>query len=237
MHSAKPRLAIDAGDWLGSASRATGLLVMCALTAGAVTAQDAPRTAYPREFTGIWTNANLTPVARPRGEERLVVSEEEAIQIASSSGVLGFARDESNYVDRIDPNAPAPAKGASDFGVKGYNSFWLATGDSLARVKGTYRSSNIVDPPNGTALPCRGTHRPRQGVGPARWRWRRRAAPRPRRGGPGPPRRRTRSPPRPSRRAAPATYVRRSGRWRGGRSCPAGPGRRGSPSPPPWWRR
>jgi hypothetical protein len=149
MHSAKPRLGIDAGYWLGSAGRGAGLIVMCALTSGAVTAQDAPRTAYPREFTGNWTNAKLTPVARPRGEERLVVSEEEAIQIASSSGVLGFARDESNYVDRIDPNAPAPAKGASDFGVKGYNSFWLATGDSLARVKGTYRTSNIVDPPNG----------------------------------------------------------------------------------------
>ncbi len=46
-------------------------------------------------------------------------------------------------------NLGAPEKGGSDFGAKGYNSFWLSTGDNLARVKGEYRTSNIVDPPNG----------------------------------------------------------------------------------------
>lgn len=124
-------------------------LIASLLLSGIAAAQEAPRTSHPKDFTGTWTNANLTPVNRPRGESRLEVSPEEARRIATTSGVLGFARDESNYVDRIDPNAPAPAKGASDFGVKGYNSFWLATGDSLARVKGTYRTSNVVDPPNG----------------------------------------------------------------------------------------
>ncbi len=125
------------------------LLFAAGVLAGAALAQDAPRTSHPRDFTGIWTNANLTPVNRPRGETRLEVSPEEARRIATASGVLGFAREESNYADRIDPNAPAPPKGSSDFGVKGYNSFWLATGDSLAQVKGTYRTSNVVDPPNG----------------------------------------------------------------------------------------
>ncbi|MDP3739292.1 MAG: hypothetical protein Q8R02_18015 [Hyphomonadaceae bacterium] len=128
---------------------AGALLVAAGIFASAALAQDAPRTSYPRDFTGVWTNANLTPVSRPRGVDRLEVSPEEARRMAATSGVLGFAREESNYVDRIDPNAPAPPKGSSDFGVKGYNSFWLATGDSLARVKGTYRTSNIIDPPNG----------------------------------------------------------------------------------------
>jgi hypothetical protein len=126
-----------------------GLILGAVWLAGVAAAQDAPRTAYPKDFTGIWTNANLTPVSRPAGTANLEVSPEEAHRIATTSGVLGFPRDESNYVDRIDPNLPAPAKGGSDFGVKGYNSFWLATGDSLARVKGTYRTSNVVDPPNG----------------------------------------------------------------------------------------
>ncbi len=40
-------------------------------------------------------------------------------------------------------------RAAADFGAKGYNSFWLSTGDSLARVRGEYRTSNIVDPPDG----------------------------------------------------------------------------------------
>jgi hypothetical protein len=124
-------------------------LVVALLLGGVATAQEAPRTSHPKDFTGVWTNANLTPVMRPRGETRLMVTEDEARRIAGTSGVLGFARDESNYVDRIDPNAPAPAKGATDFGVKGYNSFWLATGDSLAKVKGTYRTSNVIDPPTG----------------------------------------------------------------------------------------
>jgi hypothetical protein len=142
MRNGEPKFAALAG-------LVAGLLAATALLASPASAQDAPRTSHPKDFTGIWTNANLTPVSRPRGETRLAVPEEEARRIAATSGVLGFARDESNYVDRIDPNAPAPAKGGADFGVKGYNSFWLATGDSLARVKGEYRTSNIVDPPNG----------------------------------------------------------------------------------------
>ncbi len=127
---------------------AVGLLVTGVLPNAAM-AQDAPRTSYAREFTGIWTNANLTPVSRPRGVDKLEVSPDEARRIAAASTILGFERDPADYVDRVDPGAPAPKKGSQDFGVKGYNSFWLATGDSLARVKGTYRTSNIVDPPNG----------------------------------------------------------------------------------------
>lgn len=145
MRSNEAGFAVNAGGVVFGL--ATGLLA--ALLASSASAQGAPRTSHPKEFTGVWTNANLTPVTRPRGVDRLEVSLEEARRMADTSGVLGFARDESNYADRIDPNAPAPPKGSSDFGVKGYNSFWLATGDSLARVKGTYRTSNIVDPPNG----------------------------------------------------------------------------------------
>jgi hypothetical protein len=119
------------------------------MLAGAAQAQDAPQTSHPKDFTGVWSNANLTPPTRPRGVGKLEVSPEEAREMAKGSTILGFQRDPNDYKDRIDPNAPAPTKGSSDFGLKGYNSFWLATGDSLARVKGAYRTSNIVDPPNG----------------------------------------------------------------------------------------
>jgi hypothetical protein len=108
-----------------------------------------PQASHPRDLTGVWTNANLTPPTRPRGVDKLVVTPEEARKMAQTSTILGFARDPNDYVDRVDPNAPAPPKGSIDFGLKGYNSFWLATGDSLARVKGEYRTSNVVDPPNG----------------------------------------------------------------------------------------
>jgi hypothetical protein len=112
-------------------------------------AQAAPRTPDGHsDLSGIWTNANLTPVQRPRGQT-LVVSEAEARQISAAGTIVGVPRSQAGLVDKIDPNAGAPAKGGSDFGSKGYNSFWLSTGDNLARVKGEYRTSNIVDPPNG----------------------------------------------------------------------------------------
>jgi hypothetical protein len=101
------------------------------------------------DLSGIWTNANLTPVSRPRGQTRLVVGEEEAKKIAATTPIAGVPRSEAGLEDRIDPNLGAPEKGGSDFGAKGYNSFWLSTGDSLAKVKGEYRTSNIVDPPSG----------------------------------------------------------------------------------------
>ena len=128
---------------------AIGVFLALGFCPVAAMAQETPQTTHPRDFTGIWTNANLTPVSRPRGVEKLEASPEEARRMAESAPVLGFARNEADFSDQIDPNAPAPEKGSADFGVKGYNSFWLSTGDSLALVKGTYRTSNVVDPSNG----------------------------------------------------------------------------------------
>jgi hypothetical protein len=149
MRTSKGKAAVGAvhGNCVGVA--ASFLLAIASFAGAPALAQDAPRTSYPKDFTGIWTNANLTPVSRPRGVEKLEITSEEARRMAATSTILGFERDPEDYVDRVDPDAPPPAKGAADFGLKGYNSFWLATGDSLALVKGTYRTSNIVDPPNG----------------------------------------------------------------------------------------
>lgn len=119
-------------------------------------AQQAPASApAPRnsdghsDLTGIWTNANLTPVSRPRGQTKLVVTPDEAKTIAANTPIAGVPRSQAGLEDKIDPNLGAPEKGGSDFGAKGYNSFWLSTGDNLALVKGEYRTSNIVDPPSG----------------------------------------------------------------------------------------
>jgi hypothetical protein len=148
MWTMRGRLAVTTARRTG-VGLAAGLLMAIGVLANAAVAQDLPSTSHPKDFTGVWTNANLTPPTRPRGVDKLVVSPEEAKRMAATSSILGFARDQADYVDRVDPNAPAPAKGSSDFGLKGYNSFWLSTCDSLARVKGSYRTSNIVDPPNG----------------------------------------------------------------------------------------
>ena len=125
-------------------------LVSTAIAVCTPATAQAPRTPDGHsDLTGVWTNASLTPVQRPRGQSKLVVTEEEAKKISANTSIAGVARSEAGLVDRIDPNQGAPEKGGDDFGTKGYNSFWLSTGDNLARVKGEYRTSNIVDPPNG----------------------------------------------------------------------------------------
>jgi len=124
-----------------------------ALLAGLPASAETPP-AYSRDFTGIWTNASLTPLARAQGVRSLVVSEEEARRIADGTAIAGVAPDSSFTANFSDPNAPAPEKGGSDFGVRGYDAFWVTPGEMLAKVKGEYRTSNIVDPPSGQ-LPYR----------------------------------------------------------------------------------
>ena len=102
------------------------------------------------EFSGVWSNASLTQLTRDRGVDKLVVTEDEAQEIIAARG--GLRADKTwNKAQYSNPEAGAPEKGDDDFGVKGYDSFWLASGDTFARVKGELRSSYIVDPPSGQA--------------------------------------------------------------------------------------
>ncbi|MBT3531682.1 MAG: hypothetical protein HOF74_00305 [Gammaproteobacteria bacterium] len=108
-------------------------------------AQDASRP----DLTGIWTNASLTGLSRPRGVEDLIVSPEVAQEIAANTSIAGIAPgdfDESAPTNAADG---APPAGSIDFGLRGYNSFWTDPGTVLAMVKGEFRTSYIVDPPNG----------------------------------------------------------------------------------------
>jgi hypothetical protein len=110
--------------------------------------------AFSRDLTGIWTNASLTPLTRARGVESLTVSEEEARRMAAGTAIAGVAPDESFTSNYSDPNAGPPEKGGQDFGLRGYDAFWVTPGEMLGKVRGEYRTSNIVDPPSGQ-LPYR----------------------------------------------------------------------------------
>jgi hypothetical protein len=100
-----------------------------------------PRTTFgDPNLEGIWTNATVTPVERPDWMPKATLTAEEARQEARSAE-FGERGNEPT-----DPDAGAPEKGDD---VGGYNSFWIDAGTKVAQVNGEYRTSIVVDPPNG----------------------------------------------------------------------------------------
>jgi hypothetical protein len=100
------------------------------------------------ELNGVWTNASLTGLTRPRGVEKLAVTPEEAQQIAANTSIAGLPAGEVDDPSAREPGAPPPA-GSLDFGLRGYNDFWIDPGSTLALVKGEFRTSYIINPENG----------------------------------------------------------------------------------------
>ena len=101
------------------------------------------------DLTGFWTHASLTPLARAPANKTLVVNEEEAKRIAAAVPMAGVTEEGFKGATYSDPNKGAPPKGAKDFGVQGYDSFWMDPGARLALVKGEWRTSYVVEPASG----------------------------------------------------------------------------------------
>ncbi len=121
------------------------VLAAMALCGSLAQAQDAGRP----DLEGIWTNASRTPLTRPQGVELPAVGAEEAAQIVADMAIAGISAENIEAGPAIDPETGAPPAGAQDFGLRGYNLFWVDPGSTLARVKGEYRTSLIIDPPDG----------------------------------------------------------------------------------------
>jgi hypothetical protein len=108
-----------------------------------------PRTPDGRpDLQGTWSNGTITPLERPDGAS-LVMSKDEVARLEK-----GMADRVKRLDEPSDPNRPAPPKGGDGStgaagNVGGYNNFWLEPGDRVAIVNGEWRSSLIVDPPNG----------------------------------------------------------------------------------------
>ncbi len=94
------------------------------------------------DLSGVWSNASVTKLTRLPGTKSLVIGEAEAKALgASNPMVKGLDAD----AERTNPNEGAPAVGNPG----GYNSFWLDPGRTLGQVKGEFRTSWIVDAPDG----------------------------------------------------------------------------------------
>ena len=99
------------------------------------------------DLQGTWTNGTITPLERPDGS-RVTLTKDEVDRL------------EKGVEDRAKPRRAERSEqaGAAEGGdgstgaagnVGGYNNFWLDPGDRVAVVNGEWRSSLIVDPPDG----------------------------------------------------------------------------------------
>jgi len=95
------------------------------------------------DLQGVWSNASITTLTRPRGVTKLVFSPAEADAFIKADPLL---RHMSQDAAPTDPGAAAPSAGGNP---GGYNAFWLDPGGSLGLVKGQFRTSWIVEPTDG----------------------------------------------------------------------------------------
>ena len=113
--------------------------------------QAIPRTPDGKpDLQGIWDYATITPLERPASVTDLAMSE--AAATALEKGV-------ADRIERLarpsDPNRGAPPVGGQlsartgETGVGGYNNFYIDSGDVVAKIDGVYRTSLVVDPPDG----------------------------------------------------------------------------------------
>ncbi len=106
------------------------------------------------DLQGFWSNSTATPLERDsKFGNRRAYSDKEAKQISDAA----FARVAADAVP-TDPNAPPPeAKALPPVG--NYNLFWTDRGMYVTEIDGEYRTSMIIDPPNGRLPPKTKTYR------------------------------------------------------------------------------
>jgi hypothetical protein len=128
------------------------------------------------DISGYWSNASLTPIARPRDlGDKLVYTEAE---VKAIEGQVEIEAAEANQP--TDPDAPAefrhessvtrPEFQAAGGAVGGYNYFWLDPGAHVMRVGGEPRTSILTTlngqfPARKDGAPSRGFARRPAGVG------------------------------------------------------------------------
>ena len=119
------------------------LSVLPAAPAAAQTSNAVPRTpdGHP-DLQGIWTNATITPLERPKNlaGKATLTDEEAKVLEAKSAAELADA----------DGKSEGPLLTATgSAGTGGYNALFIDRGSEFARVDGVKRTSLIVDPPDG----------------------------------------------------------------------------------------
>jgi hypothetical protein len=140
-----------------SGSLAAAVAAMC--MSGSLAAQSHP------DLQGFYTVATITPLERPNGIDRLVLTAAEAAALEQYEAQRKQKDYAPSAADRGAPPVGGTVTKAQSFlefleqlgggTVGGYNRFWLAGGDEVVTIDGQKRSSIIVDPPNGKIPPMK----------------------------------------------------------------------------------
>jgi len=171
-----------------------GVAIACLAPMAAAQTDDVSRTPSGRpDLSGTYDVGTLTPMQRPTDlGEKMSLTEEEAAAFGARATAALDRR--NNIVPSVntelsDPNRGAPPVGGdgstgASGNVGGYNTFWIDPGSGAFQIDGQWRTSILVDPPNGRYPPRTqeriaaqraataarsGGARPRQNDGTAYW--------------------------------------------------------------------
>lgn len=123
----------------------SALVLVAAAGAQAQDDYTVPRTSYGvPDLQGVWRNATVTPLTRdPALGNRQAYTPEEAYAMERSAQL---EVEEDNKP--LDPNRPAPVAEALP-PVGNYDLFWTDRGMTIPTINGEYRTSIVIDPPDG----------------------------------------------------------------------------------------
>jgi hypothetical protein len=96
------------------------------------------------DLQGVWSNASNTRMTRPGNFKSLVMTDAEAAKArAENPSNIRQATDDNQKISDGLLTGKDLAQG------RGYNAFWIDPGNNYAMVKGSWRTSWVVDPPSG----------------------------------------------------------------------------------------
>ena len=106
------------------------------------------------DLTGTYDIATLTPVERPpEYGDKLTLTDEEAAAIGDREMQMRALRDRPSDPDREAPPEGGDGSPGAAGNVGGYDFFWIDRGEGAFKIDGKWRTSIMVDPPNGRYPP------------------------------------------------------------------------------------
>jgi hypothetical protein len=102
------------------------------------------------DLQGLWNVATMTPLERPDDAKgRLTLTEADVRRLEQANASRRELRARPSDGNRQAPPVGGDGSTGAAGNVGGYNNFWVDPGDTYNKVDGQYRTSIIVDPPDG----------------------------------------------------------------------------------------